>query len=522
MRIYSAAAAASLLLGTTARAQQVVWYHDGDNLGDSYGLIVTPVSDRDGDGVEDLFVGAPGTNCNGPVFGSAPVLSGTAGAELFRFCGTATNELFGGDLCEIPDIDGDGILDLVVGCPHHGDVDAGHEAGAAYIYSGGTQSLIYELIGESRSVQFGESCASIADVDGDGVDDLLIGEPEYAESGPPSRGRAFVYSAKTGTLLRRYEGANDYDRFGQIVARLGDIDADGMDDYAIQALATPAASRGAVYVFSALSGEQIFVWKGDHDFAGLGRSIANAGDLNDDGYDDVLLGAPGGPPSGFLYGYSGKDGKVLFKLRGDRNRDFFGVACSMVGDMNGDGYQEILVGADVDKHDGTNAGAAFLFSGKTRRVLYRFYPGYFQAVFGFQVVGGFDMNADGIPDVAISAINAPPDSDGNYYGGRVTAFAGNDLFLQSDLTDVSPGDTVNIASRGGPEGSLALLAVVDVSGSPVFVTLACTTLDANGESTFTADVPDEAGGNTYTLMAYCQPLGTKVVIDSGAEMIVVQ
>ena len=509
------------LIGSTAFAtpQQELWHLDGGEDGDLFGDSMVTTSDRDGDGVVDLLVGAPGGRCGSThPWGAVHLFSSVDALDLLSACGPIENEGFGSVLAETDDLDGDGIRDFMIGLPSHADPDHGEHGGAVDLVSGADFSLILELIGQGFNGGFGASCAAIDDVDGDGVGDLLIGEPNFS-----FRGLAYVYSGASGALLRTHDLFEDGHNFGEGAARLGDVDADGVADYAIQDLASDAyVSGGAVYVHSGASGELLFKWKGSHSGGSFGQSITDAGDLNGDGYDDVFVGAPDGTVSGFVHAFSGKNGRLLFKLRGDLNRDWFGHSCARVGDMNGDGFEEILVGAHVDKHDGKNAGAAFLFSGKNQRLLYRFYPGYFQGLLGDRVAGGFDIDGDSIPDVAISALNAPPDEDGNYHGGRVTAYAGNDLFLQSDRIDAKPGDTVNVATRGGSEGALALLVVTDVSGVPTFVTLACSALDANGESTFTADVPAEASGNTYTLLAYAQKPGGRGLIDSWFETISVE
>ncbi len=173
----------------------------------------------------------------------------------------------------------------------------------------------------------------------------------------------------------------------------------------------------------------------------------------------------------------------------------------MVGDVNGDGINDYLAGAIANKHDGNNAGRAILFSGNTLRPVYTFYPGYSGGGFGWRVRGGFDFNHDGINDFVISAPYSrsyPPK------GGRVSIFAGNDLYLQVDDDNPLPGAAVTFDTRGGDPGAFAELVLIDINGTPMFEPLILDFLDANGELSTTLGVPDDVGGMDFTLISYAR------------------
>jgi hypothetical protein len=136
------------------------------------------------------------------------------------------------------------------------------------------------------------------------------------------------------------------------------------------------------------------------------------------------------------------------------------------------------------------------------------------------VAGGQDYNGDGIPDVLISE---PAGSAQDPQGGRVTLFAGNDLFLQAIPNTVTAADAIVLDTRGGEPGVLALLALVEVSGAPTFFPLQLTTLDANGEIELAATVPSGLAGVTLTLQSFAQrPGGKKGFVDSERETITIE
>ena len=274
-------------------------------------------------------------------------------------------------------------------------------------------------------------------------------------------------------------------------------------------------------MFSGNSGLLLVRWEGDHD-SGFLRLI-DAGDLNGDGVIDVLITDPGvTAESGYVHAFSGADASELFTIRGLSNDDKFGISCTMVGDLNGDGIGEFLVGAYADDQFGTDAGSATLYSGRTARALYTFNPGYDRGTFGFNVCGGADLSGDGIPDMLIKA-NQTPLVKGKRMGGRVTAYAGNDLYLQALDPVVQPNDTVTLETRGGESGTLTLLVLLDVSGTPLFAPLVLSAFDANGESALTASVDSSWSGLDFTLIAYAQKqAGGKGIIDSWTEVISIE
>jgi len=300
---------------------------------------------------------------------------------------------------------------------------------------------------------------------------------------------------------------------------VGDVDADGVPDYAVTALYDALGKLGAVYVYSGASGNALYKWVGANPDTFFGFGLDGRLDWNHDGYGDVLVGAPGNLGTyGYVYVYSGKDGTTLATVVGEVYATQFGSSVANVGDMNGDGEPEILVGEPLNCELNHLAGRATLLDGRTLRRLYHFYgSGARDIQFGLCVAGGRDYNGDSIPDVIISE---PAGSNQKPKGGRVTVFAGNDLFLQSIPDSATAGGVLELDTRGGPSGSLAILVLEDVGGSSYFLPVQIATLDANGEMALTVTVPAGLAGLTATLQSFAQNApGKHGILDSGKETI---
>ncbi len=194
-------------------------------------------------------------------------------------------------------------------------------------------------------------------------------DPRYAALLPTPAD--FQHSfAEDVTVLREWHGEASGDQFGWIARNIGDVDGDGVPDVVTSA---PSSKRGGedagrIYVYSTKSSKLLWAASGAAKDE-LGTGIEGAGDTNKDGIPDVIASAPG---AGYAKVYSGRDGRVLLTLKAEApagKTDRFGTHASGAGDVNGDGYADVIVGAPMNGAGGESAGRAYVFSGKDGKVL---------------------------------------------------------------------------------------------------------------------------------------------------------
>ncbi|MCB9896469.1 MAG: FG-GAP repeat protein [Planctomycetes bacterium] len=361
------------LVAADAPAQTVLYEWPGLASGDAFGFAVTALGDVDGDGVPDMAAGCLASWPPPPQHpGYVDVRSGADGALLFHWSGHALQDRYGSALASVGDVDGDGTCDVLIGAPDptqatHGLVElrsgrtgtvlvrhvglAGDQflgadvaaagdrdddgvpdlfaggVGFARVYSGSDGSILFEL--DAPGSQLGTALAGGADLDGDGLPELVTGD---WQSG--SGGRVSVWSTSDSVPLMTFDAEDPVDQLGIDVAVVGDVDADGTPDIA-----------GGAYMFNGVfigEGGYAKVWSGATgavlqrfsrswpapDF-GFGEVVGGAGDIDGDGFADVVVASPGEVFSGRL---------------GTRLLTFAGQVATGVGDVDGDGHGELLVG----------------------------------------------------------------------------------------------------------------------------------------------------------------------------------
>jgi FG-GAP repeat/FG-GAP-like repeat/Tetratricopeptide repeat len=276
--------------------------------------------------------------------------------------------------------------------------------------------VIREWQGEAANDQFGWIARNVGDVDGDGVPDVVTSAPMKVIGGGPA-GRIYVYSTKTGALLWTADGEVG-DQFGIGVEGAGDTNHDGIPD-----VIAAAPGGGYAKVFSGRDGRVLLTLTAERKEDAFGQHVSHAGDVNHDGYADVIVGAPnheaGGPHAGRAYIYSGKDGSVLLTLTGGHAGDGFGSTVTGGTDA---GTTLIIVGAPTagpSKH-----GRAYVYDGLTstpKFVIDADETG--GALGGMFVALPGDVDADGTPDVYVSDW---PNAARGPQTGRVYVHSGRD------------------------------------------------------------------------------------------------
>jgi FG-GAP-like repeat/FG-GAP repeat/Tetratricopeptide repeat len=293
-----------------------------------------------------------------------------------------------------------------------------------------TVKIIREWDGESANDQFGWIARNIGDVDGDGVPDVVTSAPTNAAGGEKA-GRIYVYSTKSGKLLWTADGQPG-DELGTGVEGAGDTNKDGIPD-----VIASAPGGGYAKVYSGRDGKVLLTFKAENSTDDFGRHAAGIGDINHDGFADVIVGAPnnnaGGEKAGRAYVYSGKDGSVLLTLTGEHAGDGFGSAVAGFADKN---HTLLLVGAPTAGpkqtgrtyvYDSLSAKPKFIIdSDETGGAL----GGMFLSVPG-------DVDGDGFPDVYASDWS---NSAKGPMTGRVYVYSGKDGHVLLTLTGEGPGE----------------------------------------------------------------------------------
>jgi len=335
--------------------------------------------DINGDGCADIAIGA---SSSGSVFWAAGSPTGPGSLTAVTGGPTTNGSDFGQSVASAGDLNGDGYADLIVGASQ--TVGA---TGSVYIYLGGPAGLpatpSATLVGpDGANGVFGSSVASAGDLNGDGYADILVGET----SASTYTGKVFVYfgGASNGGTITLTAGpillgqAGTYTEFGQSVAGVGDVNGDGYADFVIGESGSGPASTLAGTAYLYLGGATFPTTPTALNVTGttfFGYSVAGAGDVNGDGFADVLVGAyvTGSGTTAFTGGaylyYGSATGlgaaTAVDDVPGKGSQ--FGVSVASAGDVNGDGYADIIVGADTVTSTSLvkDTGAAYVYLGSS-------------------------------------------------------------------------------------------------------------------------------------------------------------
>ena len=418
------------LLVTGARATSLLNPEPEDS-STQFGFSFAVVGDINGDGVPDLAVGArfqdgdfEVQNGFGPPqnVGKVWMINGATLGVLFQLNDpdfqfpnpTKFGGQFGSSVARVGDLNGDGIPEILVGVPHHSNHEEGEFiVGEAFVFSGTDGSMLFHLEDpeEAENNRMGFAVLGLGDVTGDGVPDLLVGvSKKESAAGLADVGSAYIFSGADGTFVRSLDppdqgGAEENGRFGAALADAGDINHDGVNDILIGA---PGDSRA--YVFNGATGALIFTITNPsapnaEKLPSFGAAVAGGQDLDGDGTPDFVIGAPNQKSlQGAAYVFKGSNGTLIRSLRGSRQAfGKFGTSVALSPDITGDDRPDVLVGApDVTVNGLQNAGQVFVFrgnNGRLSRTVSSEVPTAF-AGFGFAVTTG-DFNGDGTPQIVI-------------------------------------------------------------------------------------------------------------------------
>ena len=545
----------------------------GEKYRDWSGEDVSSVGDINDDGYDDFAIGAPGADPNGEDSGATYVIFGKAtgfsrtielseldGSDGFRIDGESVQDTSGRSI-SAGDVNDDGYNDIIIGADWA--APNGYSSGSTYVVFGkesGFSKTIdlsdivrigggVRIDGESAYDDSGKSVSS-GDVNDDGYDDIIIGAPGADPNGYGSGSTYVVFGKADGSNglngimeLSELDGSDGFridgesagDASGHSVSSAGDVNGDGYDDFVIGAYgADPNGERsGSSYVvfgkesgFDATvnlsdiatgDGSAGFRINGGNEGDQNGFSVSSAGDFNGDGYDDIIIGAqyadPNGEDSGATYVVFGKasgfsrtielselDGSDGFRLNGESTDDYSGRSVSSAGDFNGDGYDDIIIGAAWSDPNGDRSGSSYVVFGKSSGFSRTIELSELDGSDGFRIDGedrydrsGYsvssagDVNDDGYDDIII----------GTKYGGRTE---GHSYVIYghatSSVTDVDEGNASFVVTSNR---DLNAAVAGDV------LTVGLRSSDPDGDGTFSyqwyRDGVDIAGatGASYTI-----------------------
>jgi hypothetical protein len=380
----------------------------GENANDYSGSSIAGVGDVNGDGFDDILIGAPYSTVNQSMEGKAYLIFGrstgwTRDTDLSlsnaSFYGEEPDNYAGWAIAGVGDVNGDGFDDMLLGAPSY-DGESWFK-GKTYLLFGKASGWAQDtnlsgteasFVGENLGDSSGSAVAGAGDVNGDGLDDFLIGAYLNDEGGDAAGQTYLFFGNTTGwdndTNLSKADasfwGENPSDVSGFSLAGAGDVNGDGFNDILIGAYGNcySGSQAGQTYlIFGNSSG-----WSMDTDLSASnasftgeganhlsGRVIAGTGNVNGDGFEDILIGAPWNPEVGAYAGQTylllGKQsGWAMHKslstanasFRGESANDISGYAVAGGADVNGDSYDDILIGAYADDDGGTDAGQTYL------------------------------------------------------------------------------------------------------------------------------------------------------------------
>ncbi len=445
---------------------------NGEKFGDFSGSSVSSAGDFNDDGIDDLIIGAynSGAGKSYVIFGSSTGLNlfnlgSLNGKNGFVINGESYGDDSGLSVSSAGDFNGDEIDDLIIGAPD-AFLNGGRSVGKSYVVFGRSEGLpnslnLSELNGENGFVINGEnerdflgrSVSSAGDFNGDEIDDLIIGAFGADPDGETNAGKSYVVFGSTADLPRTLNlstlngengfvinGENAGDHLGYSVSSAGDFNGDEVDDLILGAYGADPDGQsfaGKSYVvfgsddenglpnsfnLSSLNGENGFAIHGQNQDDFSGQSVSLAGDVNGDGLDDLIIGAfnsgAGAGKSYVVFGnteglsnplnLSTLNGETGFVINGENENDGSGYSVSSAGDVNGDGVDDLIIGADLaDSDDAINAGKSYVVFGSTEG-----FPNPFN-LSDLDGLNGFVINGENRGDLSGHSVSSVGDVNGD-------------------------------------------------------------------------------------------------------------
>jgi hypothetical protein len=379
-----------------------------------FGVSVAGVGDLNNDGIDDIVIGANGEDAADiSAAGRVYVFSGATDDTLFTL-NSPFPEIggnFGSSLSNAGDVNNDGKNDIIVGAQGE-DAFGIRDAGRAYVFNGANGDTLFTLQSHFPDLfgNFGAAVSGAGDVNNDGMSDVIVGAERENVSSLSNAGIAYVFSGATGDTLFILKSVKPETGglFGISVSEAGDINKDGHSDLVIGSLENVQfENSGRIYTFSGATGDTLHILETPfpRTDGAFGREVSNVGDLNGDDTSDIVIAAPGEVFR--VYIYSGATGDTLFTLKSPSEQNIgFGSVISDAGDVDNDQVNDIIVGAPLENWGGfNNAGRAYIYSGKSGELLHALQSPNpeVEAFFGNAVSRVGNISNDDSSDVIIGA-----------------------------------------------------------------------------------------------------------------------
>ena len=438
---------------STGISSTIHWQAVSGSSGGHLGQSVATAGDVNGDGCADVIVGSADYDTGGGNIGIALVWYG--GANGLGTDGTVANAdwsdtgslnaFFGRSVATAGDVNGDGFSDIIVGAER--DANGQATEGRAFVYRGSGDGIRTTstdgLPADQALANMGWSVAGAGDVNNDGYSDVIVGAPDY-DNGIGFVGAAFVFHGSAANLSNAFDwaayGGSLNQSFGVSVAGAGDVNGDGYSDVIVGDDMYPAGTGnppwGRAYVYlgssSGLAASAAWFDLGDEDNGRFGHSVASAGDVNGDGYSDILVGAHGagssfaGKAFAYLGSSTGLPATPNWTVTGSGFGTNLGSSVASAGDVNGDRYSDVVIGAPG--HDAEGAVFVYNGSGAGLELAPSFtYEGTVGGSVGESVASAGDVNKDGYADIVVG------DSTANNLAapGRALVFLGGASGVQA-------------------------------------------------------------------------------------------
>lgn len=454
------------------------WMAESNQVGAHMGFAVSTAGDVNHDGYADVLVGAiaydDGETDEGKAYLFLGGPAGLASSPAWTAESNVAGALFGKSVAAAGDVNGDGHDDILIGAGDYSGPEVGE--GKVYLFygtaSGATASPVWTFESNQAGAALGYPVEGLGDVNGDGYADVIVGANGYTD-GETEEGVAFAFygspSGLPATPNWTVESNNETAHMGHAVSSAGDVNGDGYDDAVVGAWNYTGAVNecGKAWVYlggpSGLSTTAVWSMEGTQEGDNYGFWAHNVGDVNNDGYSDIMVAAKRyddvymdeGIAFLFLGSPTGPSTTPAWTMEGGNDECEFGDQFGPAGDVNGDGYDDLVIGAHYYTNTQWKEGAAFLFYGEADGLAatpaWVAYGGVAQANYGWSVDGAGDVNGDGFDDWIVGEFKyKDPETD----EGAIFEYNGSGDCTSADMPTVSgssvacpgEGDVLSVAS----------------------------------------------------------------------------